>query len=179
VTIKAEESQMVFAAPLDLATFNDLPTEGAERIMLGCCQSAPWAGRPYPSPSALYKAADAALAALDETDLDGAIAAHPRIGERVTGAHAQASRREQAAVASAEARTVAALAKGNREYEVRFGHVYLVCAEGRSGEELLTTLRRRLHNDPWAERAQARIELGKINRSRLARLIVDDDGNRG
>ena len=175
---------MVFAAPLDLATFNDLPTEGAERILLGCCQSAPWAhqvaaGRPYPSPSVLYKAADAALAALDETDLDGAIAAHPRIGERVTGAHAQASRREQAAVASAEARTVAALAKGNREYEVRFGHVYLVCAEGRSGEELLTTLRRRLHNDPSAERAQARTELGKINRSRLARLIVDDDGNRG
>ena len=60
---------------------------------------------------------------------------------------------------------------GNREYEARFGHVYLVCADGRSGDELLAVLRERLTNDPTREWATVREELRKINRLRLVRLI--------
>jgi 2-oxo-4-hydroxy-4-carboxy-5-ureidoimidazoline decarboxylase len=67
--------------------------------------------------------------------------------------------------------TLAALAEGNREYEARFGHVYLVCASGRTGEELVDVLRSRLGNDPAAERRVVREELGKINRLRLERLV--------
>ena len=67
-----------------------------------------------------------------------------------------------------------ALAEGNREYENRFGHVYLVCASGRSGEELLDVLRSRLGNDPAYERTVVRTELGSINRLRLQRLL--DEG---
>ncbi len=67
-----------------------------------------------------------------------------------------------------------ALAEGNREYENRFGHVYLVCASGRSGEELLDVLRSRLGNDPAHERTVVRTELGSINRLRLQRLL--DEG---
>ena len=66
-----------------------------------------------------------------------------------------------------------ALLEGNREYEARFGHVYLVCASGRTGAELLALLRSRLANDPAYERTVARRELGKINALRLARLAEE------
>ncbi len=64
-----------------------------------------------------------------------------------------------------------ALADGNRAYEAKFGHVYLVCASGRSAEELLAVLQQRLGNDPVTERAVVRRELGLINRIRLVRLV--------
>ena len=112
-------------------------------------------------------AADA-LAALSETDVDEALAGHPRIGER-GGATSQ---REQSAVRGEE--TLAALAAGNRTYEERFGHVYLVAASGRSGEELLDVLRSRLLNDRDTERRVVRAELGTINRLRLDRLLEEE-----
>ena len=96
------------------------------------------------------------------------MAGHPRIGERSTHA---ASQREQSGVGD-DVRD--ALAEGNREYEQRFGHVYLVCASGRSGDELLAVLRSRLGNDPAHERTVVRAELGDINRLRLQRLL--DEG---
>jgi 2-oxo-4-hydroxy-4-carboxy-5-ureidoimidazoline decarboxylase len=65
----------------------------------------------------------------------------------------------------------AELAAGNRAYEERFGHIYLVCASGRSAQELLSILQDRLRNDPAAERQAVRAELGKINDLRLARLM--------
>jgi OHCU decarboxylase len=140
--------------------------------LLEVCASPRWAdavlgSRPFATPGALYAVADGALAGLSDADLDHALAGHPRIGERAESA---ASRREQAGV-SGDA-TLAALAEGNREYEARFGHVYLVCASGRSGEELLAVLRARLRNDPATERRVVREELGKINRLRLERLVA-------
>jgi 2-oxo-4-hydroxy-4-carboxy-5-ureidoimidazoline decarboxylase len=74
-------------------------------------------------------------------------------------------------VAGASPEVLAALAEGNRAYEERFGHVYLVCASGRSAEDLLSTLRSRLGNDPGEERAVALAELAAINRLRLGRLL--------
>jgi 2-oxo-4-hydroxy-4-carboxy-5-ureidoimidazoline decarboxylase len=65
-----------------------------------------------------------------------------------------------------------ALGEGNRAYEAKFGHIYLVCAAGRSGEELLAILRARLDNDPATERQVMRTELMKINRLRLAGLVT-------
>jgi 2-oxo-4-hydroxy-4-carboxy-5-ureidoimidazoline decarboxylase len=115
----------------------------------------------------LLAAADLALAGLDERDVDAALAGHPRIGER--SSHSS-SVREQAGV-SDDVR--AALAAGNREYEARFGHVYLVSASGRTGEELLAVLRSRLGNDPAREREVVREELGTINRLRLQRLLEE------
>jgi 2-oxo-4-hydroxy-4-carboxy-5-ureidoimidazoline decarboxylase len=91
-------------------------------------------------------------------------------GHRV-GAAAEWSRQEQAGAVSADAATAAALADGNRRYEQRFGHIYLVCATGRSGAELLAILRERLGNDPEAEWGVVRAELGKINRIRLSKLL--------
>ena len=161
----------------DLAAFNALPEAEAVRVLRGCCASRRWAeqvasGRPYPTPERLYAAADGALDALDESDVDEAVAAHPRIGDRPT---AEDSRREQAGVAAASDDTRAALAEVNRAYEAKFGHVYLVCATGKSAEELLAIARERLGNDPATERRVLRRELAAINRLRLRRLIGEEE----
>ncbi|WP_280347907.1 2-oxo-4-hydroxy-4-carboxy-5-ureidoimidazoline decarboxylase [Nocardia neocaledoniensis] len=155
-----------------LADFNDVPAEAAEAALLTCCSAPRWAravaaARPYDSVDALLAAADAALAALDDAELDEALAGHPRIGDRPTSA---ASAREQSGVSGAA--VFAALAEGNRAYEEKFGHLYLVCAAGRDGEELLAVLRARLDNDPTTERQVMRTELAKINRLRLTRLVT-------
>jgi 2-oxo-4-hydroxy-4-carboxy-5-ureidoimidazoline decarboxylase len=166
---------MMLAVQQALAGFNTAPAADVEAALLACCASPQWArqvaaGRPYPSPDALYAAADDALAALDDTEFSAALAGHPRIGVR---AESGSSQREQSGVAASSDETRAALVEGNREYEARFGHVYLVCADGRSGDELLAVLHERLHNDATAEHAVAREELRKINRIRLRRLIGD------
>jgi 2-oxo-4-hydroxy-4-carboxy-5-ureidoimidazoline decarboxylase len=153
--------------------WNALGAADAERELRQVCAAPRWAravaaGRPYGSVAALQAAAEAALT---DADLDEAMAGHPRIGDRTA---AGASRREQNGVATAEADVLAALAAGNRAYEERFGHVYLVCATGRSAEELLATLQSRLGNDPSTERAVALGELAAINRLRIARLLGED-----
>jgi 2-oxo-4-hydroxy-4-carboxy-5-ureidoimidazoline decarboxylase len=159
-----------------LAAFNALPDHEAEAALLECCASRTWAGavvagRPYATPDRLIAAAQVALAELAESDLDDALAGHPRIGELPGASHSSWSRREQAGVASAAEQTRAALGDANRAYEERFGHVYLVCATGKSADELLAIAHERLGNDPANERRIVRSELGKINRIRLERLL--------
>lgn len=130
-------------------------------------------GRPFQSVDAVLSAADAALAGLTDAEIEDALAGHPRIGERPGAGHSTWSAEEQSGVAGAGANVHAALAAGNRAYEEKFGHVYLVCATGRSASELLTILEQRLGNDPATERAVVRTELGKINRIRLTRMLSE------
>jgi 2-oxo-4-hydroxy-4-carboxy-5-ureidoimidazoline decarboxylase len=151
-------------------SFNALPEDDARRALLACCAAPRWAeevtaGRPYRSIEALHAAAGAALTDADVAD---GLAGHPRIGERTAD---RSSQREQRGVSGASTEVLAALAEGNREYERRFGHVYLVCATGRGAEELLGVLRERLGNDPDTERAVMRGELVAINRLRLDRML--------
>jgi len=151
-----------------------LTPERLRETLRGVCASKRWvdvmaAAAPYADEVALLAAADQALAVLDDADLDEALAGHPRIGDQTSHA---TSHREQAGVGD-DVRE--ALAEGNREYEARFGHVYLVCASGRSGDELLAVLRQRLGNDPAYERTVVREELAKINRLRLERLVEEGD----
>jgi 2-oxo-4-hydroxy-4-carboxy-5-ureidoimidazoline decarboxylase len=139
------------------------------------CASRTWvdamaAAAPYGDLDDALRANDQALAAMDKADLDEAMAGHPRIGERSEHASSQ---REQSGVGD-DVR--AALAEGNRAYEERFGHVYLVCASGRSGEELLAVLRTRLGNDAATERRVAREELRRIIALRLERLLQGGAG---
>lgn len=157
---------------IGLSGFNGLSPVEAETALFACCSSSAWvarvvAARPYADAVALYDAAERALCGLGESDLDEALAGHPRIGQPATGW----SRQEQAGLTVAASRTLQALAEGNLAYEQRFGHVYLVCANGLGAEELLSRMRSRLSNDPVAERAVMRRELAKINRLRLVRLI--------
>jgi 2-oxo-4-hydroxy-4-carboxy-5-ureidoimidazoline decarboxylase len=136
------------------------------------------AGRPYRSAAALYAASDHATLALDPDGLAQALAGHPRIGDAAP-AHsgdrrsAAWSRGEQAGVATAGASLLDDLAAANAEYERRFGHVYLVCASGRSADELLAICRSRVGHDPETERGVVLGELAKINRLRLAKLLEE------
>ncbi|WP_432492563.1 2-oxo-4-hydroxy-4-carboxy-5-ureidoimidazoline decarboxylase [Kineococcus gypseus] len=157
------------------AAFDALPRERAAELLLTCCSAPRWARRvatrgPHGDLGALLRACDEELARTGEDDVDAALAGHPRIGERSASA---ASSREQAAALAADGDVLAALAEGNRAYEERFGHVYLVCASGRSAEDLLATLRARLGNDPATERAVLRGELAAITRLRVRRLVAD------
>jgi OHCU decarboxylase len=172
---RAELDRLARRRPSGLAAFNALPLATARQQLLAVCASPRWAdlvtdGRPYRDAGELVAAADRVLAALGESEIDAALAGHPRIGEHPTGA---TSRQEQAGVAAANQETLDALADGNRDYERRFGHVYLVCASGRAAGELLDVLRSRLGNDAETERRVLRAELGKINRLRLERLLTD------
>ena len=167
---------MVLPNTLGLRGFNELPAAEAVRALLACCASPGWAdavaaGRPYATTGDLYAAADHALGALDQGEVDAALAGHPRIGERPQGPGGAWSRQEQAGMDDAQSATVAAIAEGNRLYENRFSHVYLVCATGKSADELLAILRSRLRNDAPTERRVVREELAKINRIRLGRLV--------
>jgi 2-oxo-4-hydroxy-4-carboxy-5-ureidoimidazoline decarboxylase len=141
-----------------------------------CCAAVSWvdriiAGRPYPDEPALLSASDAATAELDDAGLEEALAGHPRIGERAAAGHGAWSRQEQSGVAGAGADVRTELADANAAYEQRFGHVYLVCATGKSAEELLAICRSRLMNDPDTELAVVRTELASINRLRLGKLL--------
>jgi 2-oxo-4-hydroxy-4-carboxy-5-ureidoimidazoline decarboxylase len=161
-----------------VADFNVLPVAEARAALLACCAVPDWAarlvgGRPYPHRVALLAAADAALRALSWEQVAQALAAHPRIGERASGADLEAawSRREQSGVERADEATRAALARANREYEQRFGHLFLIFASGRGDTELLAAARARLRHDEPTERRIVREELRKIALLRLERLF--------
>ncbi len=156
-----------------LLAFNAMPAGQARAALLACCSAPRWAervgdGRPYPSLAALL---DRAGTALTDEDVSEALAGHPRIGQSPAKAQSPWSRTEQAAVAAAGDKILAQLAEGNRAYEERFGHIYLVCAAGHSAPGLLAILRERLRNEPETERQVMRDELRKINELRLARMI--------
>jgi allantoicase len=134
------------------------------------------AARPFASGEAVLQVADAAMAHVSADEWRQAFLHHPRIGERQAGrplsSTAQvSSSREQAAVHEADAGDVAAIAAGNRAYEARFGHVFLVRAAGRSAKEILANLNERLNNDPAREIAVAADEHRQITRLRLERLL--------
>ncbi len=157
-----------------LAAFNAASPQAAERDVLACCASGSFAkliadGRPYPDADAVAAAVDAAFSALSCDDITESVNAHPRIGERAAGGGWSAA--EQSGAASADDQVRRALAEGNLAYEERFGHVFLICAAGLTGQEMLTQLRARLGNDPGAERAVVRRELLKITRLRMMKLL--------
>jgi OHCU decarboxylase len=159
-----------------LRWWNALPHRDAVAQIASCCASPAWAqalplGRPYANLDALAAASEVLVAGLEWPEVLTALAAHPRIGERPTGRgpEAAASRREQAGVAD-DAVLSLRLAEANLAYEERFGHVYLVRASGRTGDELLALLRARLDNDEASERDVVRRELAEITSLRLWRL---------
>ena len=144
-----------------------------EREILSCCGSRAWArgmrdARPFADFEALLDTSDAVWANLGSEDRREAYEAHPRIGERSASAWAAA---EQSGSASASADTLAALETGNREYEERFGQVFLINATGKTADEMLEALWRRLSNDPETERRETAEQQRQITRIRLDKLV--------
>ncbi|MFT4041832.1 MAG: 2-oxo-4-hydroxy-4-carboxy-5-ureidoimidazoline decarboxylase [Gordonia sp. (in: high G+C Gram-positive bacteria)] len=160
-----------------LARFNQLTERHAIDVLYECCSSTGWAARiaaarPFVTKEALLEYADQVLAELTDTDIDDALAGHPRIGDRSDSA---ASTREQSGVVGADHAVLTELRELNDAYEATFGHVYLVFANGRPAAELLAILKERLGNDPATERQVMRAELAKINRNRLLGVLTPAD----
>ena len=124
--------------------------------------------RPFADVAALDGTAGAIWASLDPQDWREAFAAHPRIGAGRAGMSAW-SREEQSGVNDAMRDRLAAL---NRAYEERFGYMFIVCAAGRTGHDILRTLERRMQNEPGEELREAAEEQRKITGLRLAKLTA-------
>lgn len=158
---------------IGLRWLDSLPPDQAAAAFLRCCASRAWAAqmassRPFVDRPALHQRASAIWQNLDATDWREAFAGHPQIG----ASHAQGwAQSEQAGTRDATPALLQALQDGNREYEQRFGHVFLVCATGKTAPHMLALLRQRLDNDPTAELHVAADEQRKITELRLDKLM--------
>jgi len=164
---------MTSAQDPGLAWLNALSADAAERELHACLATAAWARaitacRPYQTRDALNEMADEAFGTLDWPQIEEALTAHPRIGDRPrgTGQEAAWSRGEQSNVTPDDE-----LREANLAYEKRFGRVFLICATGRTGPQILAMLRARLDNDEDTERQVTRDELRKIAHLRLTKLL--------
>lgn len=164
---------------MDLAEFNTADDDRLTGELRACNAAASFApavvgGRPYESVDALVGWAGEVSRALPWAEVVDALAAHPRIGDRVSGdsAEASSSRREQASMSTADAAVKDAILAGNREYEEKFDHVFLVRAAGRSPEEMLTELTRRLGHTPDQERPEVLEQLAQITELRVRGLVA-------
>jgi OHCU decarboxylase len=165
---------------VDLSEFNSLPLARAEAALLDCCGSARWANsvsmqRPYTDVTDLYQTADAVWRGLDRADWLEAFGRHPQIGEKAASG-SEASRKwsegEQAGAHGAAENIIERLAAGNRAYREKFGYLFIVCATGKSAEEMLAILGERLHNDPGRELRSAAEQQRLITRLRLEKLLA-------
>ena len=160
---------------------NDLNAAEATAEFLKCCGSTKWAramtaARAFASEQELFAKADEISLSLEDKDWLEAFHAHPKIGEK-KAATAQSQQeqkwsvQEQSGVGAASAEAISQLAERNREYEDRFGFIFIVCASGKSSDEMLAILNSRIDNDPQTELRIAAEEQSKITRLRLEKLL--------
>jgi len=165
-----------------LARWNEMGPEEAAREILACCGSRSWAAsmaskRPLHGEAALFECADEIWRGLREDDWLEAFQSHPRIGETHADKSADAqtsawSSQEQQKAAAADEAVKMALKWGNRQYELKFGRIFIVCATGKSASEILEILRRRLQNDEATELKEAAEEQRKIMHIRLKKWLA-------
>jgi 2-oxo-4-hydroxy-4-carboxy-5-ureidoimidazoline decarboxylase len=178
VTAPDGSSDAALGQPMAIAELDAANPADAAAELMPCCASRRWVSelvgrRPYGTFDALRAASEEVLAALDWVDIEQALSAHPRIGERVTGPATEAawSRSEQAGAADVGAEQGRRLLAVNQQYERKFGYVFLICASGQSAAQMIRAAETRLGNDPFAERAVVAGELAKIVRLRLAKAF--------
>ncbi len=150
----------------------------SEEQLRACCAADAWLSRmtlalPFASAKEALDLSDDVVLGLDDAALDQALGAHARIGERRLGSTTEDrwSRTEQAGALAVDTDVQDRLVEGNRRYEERFGHVFLIRAAGRSAEEMLTALEERLGHDEVTERDVVRRELAEIVRLRLLKVV--------
>lgn len=162
---------------------NALSEREARAALERCCGAARWvalmlARRPYGDREALFAAAEECYKQLGPSDYLEAFSHHPRIGGDLAALRARFtttaswSSDEQAGASGASDETLEALRGGNLQYEARFGHIFIVCASGKSAAEMLELLRARLGNSPERELAIAAEEQLAITRLRLDKLAL-------
>ncbi len=157
---------------------NALPAKRAAQELRACCASTKWVdgmlgARPFTSPEALIERANQTWRGLTSEDHLEAFSAHPRIGERREGRdhHARWSRSEQSRASAGDDTVMGELLRLNEEYETRHGFVFLICASGKSADEILGSLRERLGHSRDEELSLAAEEQRRITELRLRRLL--------
>lgn len=163
-----------------LDRWNAFDAASAAREILHCCGSNAWAHslaalRPFSQPEQLLQASDRVWNAIPETAWQEAFDSHPRIGQQhakaATAESLTLSSQEQSAAMSAEDATKLALAEGNRQYEERFGRIFIVCASGKSAAEILAILNARMSNTSEVELLEAAEQQRQITQLRLRRWL--------
>lgn len=159
---------------------NRLTAHEAGEAFNRCCGSKEWvtrmlAKRPFPSIEKIFETANEIWWQLDRKDWLEAFSHHPKIGDldslkKKFAGTADLAASEQSSVNTAREETLQALAKGNKEYEEKFGYIFIVCATGKSPEEMLALLQQRLPNNDADEIKIAAEEQSKITRLRLERV---------
>jgi OHCU decarboxylase len=165
-----------------LDAWNKADEADAYDAMIACCGAKRWAKamatlRPINTVAELSEAADRIWAKMEEPDWLEAFACHPRIGERKS-AHAVArsaawSKQEQSSAASTSETVLAEIAAGNARYEKLFGFTYIVCATGKSADEMLAILKRRLASNRRDELLEAAEQQRQITQIRLGKWLVE------
>lgn len=165
----------------ELAKLNALPRDVCERELLKCCGSQRWAQslsqeQPFADSAELERKADEVWWRLERNDWLEAFRSHPKIGERKASAPTTTtakrwSEQEQAGMSEAASETVNELAELNRQYEEKFGYIFIVCATGKGADEMLALLRERLANDADVELRIAATEQAKITKLRIRKLL--------
>ena len=166
----------------DLAWLNSLPTDDAAKELRQCCGSKRWTtkmvdARPFQTFPELITHANETWWALDHEDWLEAFRSHPKIGEKKAAESVSAqskawSGQEQAGVNTASTETTNALATLNHTYEQKFGFIFIICATGKTSDEMLTALRERLEHDAAEELPIAAAEQCKITELRLKKLLT-------
>ena len=164
-----------------LKQLNQAAREMAKADFLSCCGSQNWArkmteSRPFADIAALIKQAEQIWLNLDAQDWLEGFAAHPKIGakkavSRQSPQSAEWSKAEQSGTQTAAGSLRDELEKANHLYEEKFGFIFIVCATGKSAEEMLDLCRRRLKNDADLELRVAADEQRKIMEIRLKKLL--------
>ncbi len=170
---------------VDVDGFNNLSDDAAGSLLLSCLAVPSWvaelvAHRPYRNASDLLTQARVSASTLGADQVQSALERHPQIGEAAGVGHdAEFSEQEQSGFDREDAEMVAAMSRGNVDYESRFGHIFLIRAAGRTADEILAELRRRLANTPEIELAEVVRELGEIAGLRLGKLVEDYKTSQG
>jgi len=167
------------ATVIAVDAFNSMDRDDAITLLRPCVDVDRWCeqladARPFASAEILFAAAELAASPFEPDEIEQALAHHPRIGERATGANTEAalSRAEQAGIDPTDADIAAALVEGNRAYEQRFGRVFLIRAAGRSASEILAALTERLGNTDADETAIVADQLRQIAVLRLKGIFA-------
>jgi 2-oxo-4-hydroxy-4-carboxy-5-ureidoimidazoline decarboxylase len=168
-----------------LARWHALPPEEAAMEILSCCGSRAWAAnlaarRPFADEQTLFAAADDCWQNLPQADWLEAFRSHPRIGEqhaekKTTAVSAAWSRSEQSQMKEADAAILMRMREGHREYEERFGRIFIVCASGKQPAEMLSILERRLANDPAQELQESAVQQQQIMQLRLRKWLAQTE----
>lgn len=165
-----------------LEEFNEMSLSQARPLLSSICASERWAARllalrPFINEVELYKAAEREWFDLERSDWLEAFAGHPKIGDlsQIREKYSNTAHfavEEQRAASVASEQTLAELAHANTEYERKFGYLFLICATGKTADEILAILRIRMHNEPQEEFKVAAAEQAKITHLRLTKWIA-------